>query len=310
MNSKRLPEQGAGHDDLRRALVAHCQLSVADEEAITALMRKTGMSFVEAALHLGLINSNDVEDTIAWAKRRQSSAQPSLIESAISKVTPYRKPAMTEGVPARLSPELQAVIKTDDARSEALRALRTELLLTEGTTARGHSRVITIMSPLPQEGRSQLVAELAVTFAQLGRRTLLIDADLRHPKQHELFRISNDVGLTTALISPDPPQLHPVDGVPYLAILNSGHVPPNPIELLSDDRLSKLLMNLRGTYEFIVIDTPPVAKYADGLAVAAVAGEVLVVSRAQHTTQKEMRNLLKRMASTRAQVLGAILSHF
>ena len=310
MSSRRFPEHSIGQDDLRKALVAHCQLSVADEEAISALMRKAGMSFVEAALHLGLINSNDVEDTIAWARRRQNVTQPSLIESAISKITPHRKPAALEGTPARLSPELQSVVNTDAARGEALRALRTELLLIEGTTARGPSRVIATVSPSPQEGRSQLAAELAIAFSQLGRRTLLIDADLRHPKQHELFRISNDAGLVDALALPDPPQLHPVEAVPYLAVLNSGHLPPNPIELLSDDRLSKLLMNLRSTYEFIVIDTPPVSKYADALAIAAIAGEVLVVSRAQHSAQKEMRNLMKRMASTRAQVLGAILNHF
>jgi len=284
-------------------------LSKTDEDAIAVAMRKTGMNFVDAALHLGLINSSDVEDTIAWGRQRQNS-QPSLIESAIRKITPNRKHLVVEGTPARLSAELQSVVNTDAARNEELRALRTELLLIEGTTSRGPSRVITIMSPLPHEGRSQLAAELAIAFSQLGRRTLLIDADLRNPKQHELFRIDNDAGLVEALALPDPPQLHPVEGMPYLAILNSGHIPPNPIELLSDDRLSKLVMNLRSTYEFIFIDTPPVSKYADGLTVAAVAGEVLVVSRAQHTAQKEVRSLLKRMGSTRAQVLGAILNHF
>jgi len=310
VNSRSFSDAGNGQEDLRKAIIAHCQLSMVDEEAIAAAMRKSGMSFVDAALHLGLINPSDVEDTIAWARRRKSTTQHSLFESAINKIAPHRKPAVVEGVSARLSPELQSLVNTDAVRGEALRALRTELLLLEGTTSRGPSRVITIVSPLPQEGRSQLAAELAIVFSQLGRRTLLIDADLRHPRQHELFRISNDAGLVDAIALPDPLQLHPVESMPYLAVLNSGHIPSNPIELLSDDRLAKLLLNLRSTYEFIVIDTPPVAKYADGLTVAAVAGEVLVVSRAQQTAQKEMRNLLKRMASTRAHVLGAILSHF
>ena len=303
-------DAAVGQDDLRKALIKQRQLSVADEQAIAVAMRKVGMNFVDAALHLGLITTTDIEDAIAWSKRRENTARPGLIEAAINKMTPQRKPLITESSPATPNGKLLFANNADVARSEGLRALRTELLLLEGSTSRGPSRAMVLLSPRAQEGRSQLAAELAIAFSQLGRRTLLVDADLRNPKQHELFGVKNDYGLVQAITSLDPPRVHPVTGMQYLAVLTSGPIPSNPLELLSDDRLSRLIINLRSTYEFIVIDTPPVAQYADGLAVATVAGEVLIVSRAQHSEQKEMRTLLRRMASTRAQVLGAILNHF
>jgi capsular exopolysaccharide synthesis family protein len=196
----------------------------------------------------------------------------------------------------------------DNPRSERLRALRTELLLLH-ETGRG-ANMVAVLSAGSGEGRSQLSAELAISFAQLGRRTLLVDTDMRKPQQHVLFGSPNLQGLSLAITRRDRPYFHPVEGLPFMNLLTAGPIPPNPLELLSDGRFSNLITEWRNSYEFIVLDTPPVAECADGLAVATLVGNALVLSRAQHTTFKSTRALLRRLASTHSRLLGAVVNHF
>ena len=170
--------------------------------------------------------------------------------------------------------------------------------------------MVAVLSPGPGEGRSQLCGELAISFAQLGRRTLLVDADMRKPQQHVLFSSTNQHGLSQAIAHNDKPYFHPVGDLPSMHLLTAGPIPPNPLELLSDGRFSNLLNEWRNSYEFIVLDTPPVAQCADGLAVATMATRALVLSRAQHTTYKSTRSLLRRLASTHSRLLGAVINHF
>jgi receptor protein-tyrosine kinase len=106
------------------------------------------------------------------------------------------------------------------------------------------------------------------------------------------------------------PYYHPVAGLPFMHLLTAGPIPTNPLELLSDGRFNNLLNEWRNSYEFIVLDTPPVAQFADGLAVATMAASALVLSRAQHTTYKSTRALLRRLASTQSKLLGAVINHF
>src|SRR5204863_1035561 len=115
-------------------------------------------------------------------------------------------------------------------RSEQIRLLRTELLLRhEGAGA----NLIAVVSANPGEGRSQLAAELAISCSQLGQPTLLVDADLRRPRQYALFDADNRRGLACALAHGVKPLLQAVEGLPSLALLTSGPSPPNPLELLS-----------------------------------------------------------------------------
>jgi protein-tyrosine kinase len=166
------------------------------------------------------------------------------------------------------------------------------------------------VSPGAGEGRSQLSAELAIAFAQLGRRTLLVDADLRNPQLHSLFGAMNEHGLSRTISSFEKPIYHPVAGLPQMHLLTAGPPPPNPLELLSDGRFEKLVTEWRNGYEFLVFDTPPVSKFADGLAVATLAGRVLILSRAQHTSYASTTSLLRRLATTQSRILGAVLNHF
>jgi receptor protein-tyrosine kinase len=195
-----------------------------------------------------------------------------------------------------------------DPRCETIRALRTELLLRRESA--DSADVIALLSACPREGRSLLAADLAIAVAQTGCPTLLVDADFRRPQQHVLFGTHNRTGLAQAIAAGKPPRLRPVHGLPDLSLLTAGEIPGDPLEALSSRNFKMLLEEWRQQFRFVVIDTAPVAEFSDALVVANVVGRVLVLSRAKHTPYREMQSLLRRLAATRSEVLGAVISHF
>lgn len=213
-------------------------------------------------------------------------------------------------VESMAEPDNRLLIAHDpyDPRCEKIRALRTELLLRRESA--DEADIVALLSPCAGEGRSQLAAELAISFAQLGRPTLLVDADLRRPQQHLLFGIDNRKGLSQAIEFGEKPQLHPVRNLPRMSLLTAGGVPANPLELLLSRNFSALVDDWRRNFEFVVVDTAPVTHFSDALAVASLVGRVLALSRAQHTPYKETQDMLRRLTATRSQVLGAVISHF
>jgi receptor protein-tyrosine kinase len=206
-------------------------------------------------------------------------------------------------------PDERLVLAYDscDPRCERVRALRTELML-RGEDERAD--IIALLSPCAGEGRSLLAADLAIAFAQTGLPTLLVDADLRRPQQHVLFSTDNRHGLADAIESGQPPQVRRVLGVPYLSLLTAGDVPGDPLQLLSSRAFAALVEDWRQSFRFVLIDTAPIGTFADGLAVANLVRRVLVLSRAQRTPYREMQLMLRRLAATHADILGAVISHF
>lgn len=192
-------------------------------------------------------------------------------------------------------------------RSEQLRLLRTELLLRHD--APGRANMLAIVSPGAGDGRSQLAAELAIAFAQLGQPTLLVDADLRNPTQHRLFNTGNDSGLASAILLGTDPALQRVAGLPSLSLLTAGPAVANPLELLSDRRFENRVREWRQRFSYVVFDTPAIGRYADALAVATVTRRVLSLSRAGHTTLNDARTMMRRLEATRSRMLGAVLGH-
>jgi protein-tyrosine kinase len=294
-------------DNRAAALLARLNLSEDQLEAVSSLMQRSSLNFVEAAQHLGFVTQEQVAETLV-ASQSDSTANPSFIESAIRKIASNRQVILAQGEYVKAGPQLILAHDPDNPRSEKIRALRTEILLLSEAAA--GATTLAIVSSGPVEGRSQLAAELAISFSQLGRRTLLVDADMRQPKQQLLFGSSNDMGLSEAISHNTKPWLHAVDGLPHLSLLTSGTIPQNPLDLLSDGRFAKLLQDFRRSYEFVVLDTPPIRQYADGLAIATLAGKALVLSRGQHSSFQETRELMRRLATTQSQILGAVINHF
>ncbi len=288
MNAEASSENTAQDPDLRlkNTLIRRCALTEDAVSKITAAQRMLEVRFSEAALRLGFVTQEDIDEALALG----------------------RKIALMEK--RRVKPSDQLLLAHDpyDPHCEKVRALRTELLLRHDAV--GRANIVTLLSSSAGEGCSQLCAELAIAFAQLGQPTLLVDADLRHPRQHVLFNADNQQGLSQAIARGDTPYLHPVDGLQHLSLLSAGPSPHNPLELLSDSRFERLIDDWRRNFEFVVIDTAPVNQYADGLAVATLVGRVLLVSRAEHTPYKDTREMLRRLAATQAQILGAVINHF
>jgi protein-tyrosine kinase len=299
----------AGSDsDLHAALQARFGMSSDNVHAVYELMQSGNLSFAEAALRLGFMSQASVDDALAVAQSKTGSETPGLIENAIRRIASNRQVVLRQGELVKPGPALILAHDPDNPRSEKIRALRTELLMLSAPSSSANT--IALLSACASEGRSQLAAELAISFSQLGRRTLLVDADMRKPNQHLLFGCTNLAGLADAISQNQKPLFHPVDGLPQLSLLTTGSIPANPLELLSDGRFKRMLEDWRKSYEFVVLDTPPVSNYADGLAIATLTGRVVVLSRAQHTSFKETRELLRRLATTQSHILGAVINYF
>ncbi len=301
--------RSAGGDELESALVAHCRLSDEEVARIHHAMRAKQLSFRDAAIQSGFITESEWNEAASRLLRPKEREGESLVETALRRQVQTRKVVVRRGAPpVKPGPRLVVLHDPFGAHSERIRGLRTELLLVSERTRQAN--VLAILSPTPGEGRSLLASELAIAFAQLGRRTLLVDADLRKPTVHSLFGADNAWGLTQALMSEETPQLLGVEGVPELSLLPSGHIGHNPLELLSDKRFERLLGDWRRGFDFIFVDTPPVSQFTDGLLIASMAGNVLTLSRAAVTTYRNMREMLQRLGNTQARILGAVINYF
>lgn len=293
----------------RAALISRGPLSSESVEQIMLCMKDEDLSFGDAAQKLGLVTAAEVEDAVAYAQMAGPAGTPGLVEAAMRELASSRRDVILSQNPAvKPGPKLTIAHDPYSTHSEKVRALRTDILLL--TEARTEAAVIAIVSARPGEGRSQLAAELAISFAQLGRKTLLVDADLRKPSLHSLFGTVWYSGLSEALANESKPILHPVTDLPNLSLLTSGAPAPNPLERLSDGRFHALIATIRKEYDFIVVDTPPLVPFADGLAISAAAGRAIFVTRADRTTYADSKSVLRRLESTQATVLGAVLNRF
>lgn len=300
--------QAVKGDALEAAIVAVCRLSDEAVKAIHLAMEASQLQFGEAAVTYGAITQREHDEAVAWAIEQTTRPAGDIFGTA------FRRQALTRtGPPRNLAnvepgPKLTLVHDPFSKRSEHVRGLRTELLLLGAK--RDETAVMALLSPNPGEGRSLLAAELAIAFAQLGRRTLLVDADLRSPSIHTLFGHGNPWGLGQALSSAERPGLLGVEGTPQLSVLTSGPVVPNPLEMLCGGGFARLIAGWRQDFNFILIDTPPVSQFSDALAIASVSDGIILLSRAATTKHRDMKGLVQRLGATQARILGAIINRF
>jgi len=193
--------------------------------------------------------------------------------------------------------------------SEAFRALRTALLLSQ---ADHPPQVILVTSALPREGKTTAAANLAVTLAQLGDRTLLIDADLRKPGVGRLLNLTDGkyAGLSSYLAGVSSLDLvtvpHPA--IPNLAAIPTGPLPPNPADLLSSHKLADAVAELRTKFKFIVIDSPPIMAATDAVILSVQADGVLLVVRSGETPKEAFTRTRDLLTSVKCRMLGVVLN--
>jgi chain length determinant protein tyrosine kinase EpsG len=267
-------------------LVDSGRLKVEDATKILLEQKISNIRFGEAGIKLGLLNQNDIDFVLARQFDYQylNRSDKSIDEEIIAAFSPF-------------SPIV-----------EQLRAVRTQLMLRWFDADTSH-KSLAIVSPSTGDGRSFVAANLAVVFSQLGERTLLIDADLRHPRQHELFKISNSAGLSAVLTGrAKPDAAFKIKSLLGLTVLPAGACPPNPQELLSREVFTSLLAQYSESFDVIIIDTPASENSADAQTISARTGAALLVASKNFTQVTALKKLAENLESTDVSVVGSLLN--
>jgi capsular exopolysaccharide synthesis family protein len=190
--------------------------------------------------------------------------------------------------------------------SEAYRALRTNLTFSSMSEPI-HTLVVT--SPAPEEGKSTALANLAVTLAQSGKKTIIVDCDLRRPRQHEIWDRPQTPGLTTmALESLKEPPLAEV-GVENLLLLPSGELPAYPADLLGSPQMDAIVERLRGEADMVLFDAPPIIAVTDGTLLAAKLDGVMLVLRAGGSRRDQAERAKELLEQVNVRLVGVVLTN-
>ncbi|MBQ5840912.1 MAG: CpsD/CapB family tyrosine-protein kinase [Clostridia bacterium] len=190
--------------------------------------------------------------------------------------------------------------------AEAYRTIRTNLLFTLANT---DNRVVVFSSAEPGAGKSTLSANMAIVMAQTGAKVLLIDADMRKPRQHRNFRCARTEGLSKVLggISTLADSIQR-QLMPNLDLLPAGPIPPNPSELLGSQRMNAMLEELKGQYDYIFIDTPPMTVVTDALLLLPQTAGAVLVARQRQTAYDELKEVVESIKQIEATLLGVVLA--
>jgi len=214
-------------------------------------------------------------------------------------VSPFRgRPHVQNGLIAARQPHSVA--------AEAYRTLRTNIQFS--SLDRG-VRTLIVTSPGQDEGKSTVLANLAITIAESGKTVIATDCDLRRPGLHAIFGLQNSAGITNMVLEEtcDPPLQGTM--VPNLRVLASGPLPPNPSELLASERMAKIIARLAQEADFVLFDSPPVAVVSDAAALATRVDGVLLVIDAGRTRRDAARQAKEALERVGARLLGVVLNN-
>ncbi len=247
--------------------------------------RDAGLRFGDAAIALGLIDRDALAEVLAFQ---------------------FDHAHVQDGA-SGISPEVVTAFASRHPALDEFRALRNQVHQRWLAPQAGGHRSLAVTSVDRGEGRSFVAANLAVSFSQMARRTLLIDADLRRPSQHRLFGLRNELGLAALLADRADPAPQRIAALPNLSVLTSGGLPPNPDDLLTRPRLREWLRELEPQYDVVILDTPAAAGASEAPAVAAAARGCVLVARHDRSRFGAVRDLAAELGAAGAVVVGSIL---
>jgi chain length determinant protein tyrosine kinase EpsG len=261
------------------------RLKIHQVEQIQRVARERGILFGDAAVQLELLRPDDIESAL----ERQ-----------------YNYPLLARGGPDGVADDVIAAYSPQSAGVESLRALRSQISL---RWLRETKRpVLAVVSPERGEGRSWLAANLATLMAQVGHRTLLMDANMRAPRQHTLFGVNNAVGLSALLTGRAGREIaHRVHRQLRLFVMPAGLAPPNPQELLARPVFEVVLEQCAQQFDVVIVDTPALNDAADAQILAAGAGSALMLARRHHTRHAALRAAMENITQAGVKVIGSVL---
>jgi chain length determinant protein tyrosine kinase EpsG len=280
----------AVHDRSIGAIISETRnLSAEAIEPILNYQREKGVRFGEAAIALGFASADDVLFALA-----QQFHYPYAPEER-----------------RKLNPELVTMNQPFSVQAEAFRAIRSQITTRVFAEDDGPRRALAVVSPESGDGKTYFAANLAVTLAQLGGRTLLVDADMRGPRQHEVFGLENNAGLSGILSGrAESKVVQQAQGIPSLFVLPVGITPPNPLELVERPAFSLLIRELIAKFDHVVVDTPAAVYGADAAVIAARCGAALVIARKNESQVGALQELVAALADTPAKLAGVVINEY
>lgn len=263
-----------------------------DDDQIELVLEQQAHSarrFGDLAVALGLVTQADI--TLALARLHAMDIEPARVRAAPS-----------EG--------LSILEDVASPQGEMLRGIRSQLMLHWfGDEIERHT--LAIVSPDHGDGRSFVCAALAILIAQLDEDTLVIDADLRRPRMHEIFGVDNSAGLSNQLLNPaERPRLQTVAGIERLHVLPAGPYRDNPHELITRKHFGLLLESMARRFSFILVDTPPASTCGEVLTIAVRSSGCLIVTRRHRTRLADAEELATLMSKHSVEVLGALINEY
>lgn len=289
-----LPPDESGPDVAGRSigsLIAETRhLSPEQVERVLQYQREKGLRFGEAAVALGYASNDDVMFALAQQFHY-----------------PYA-PEETRGQ----NPELVTLNQPFSVQAESFRAIRSQVMMRLNPEG-GHEprRALAVVSPDTADGKTFFAANLAVTLAQLGGRTLLVDADMRGPRQHQVFGIPNAAGLSGVLSGrAEAKVIQQVSGVPSLFVLPTGPTPPNPLELVERPAFGLLMRELLAKFDHVVVDTPAAIYGSDAGVIATRCGAALLIARKDRSRVTHLQEQVTMLSHSTARVVGVIVNEY
>lgn len=263
-------------------------LNVEQVEKILQYQRSNGIRFGEAAVALGYVKP----DEVLWALSQQFQY------------------AYSGGDMAKVSDELVVAHSPFSNEAERFRDMRSQIMsMCQGQAV--EPKAVAVLSANIGDGKTFFAANTAISYSQLGAKTLLIDADLRYPRMHELFGVASANGLSNMLAGRGPATVvRPLEGLPNLYLLPAGIIPPNPLELIQRDAFDKIIVELLAKFTHVIVDTPAAAHGADAVVIAEKCGRAVLVGRKDHTAVAHIQGFAARLNRSLTQVLGVVYNDF
>jgi protein-tyrosine kinase len=280
-------EGGAKSKSIGELIQDARNLSADDLDRIGRYQRENDMRFGEAAIALGLAETEDVLQALAQ----------------------QFKYAYADEEARKSAPELVMLNQPFGHQAEAFRAIRSQILMRTQGESKGQRRPLAVVSPNTGDGKTYFCANLAVALAQLGGKVVVIDADMRGARIDQVFGVPGGTGLSGVLSGRGGKGIvKSVPGIPNLYVIPVGVQPPNPLELVEGPSFGMLLREVSIKFDHVIVDTPASVFGSDGVVIASRCGSALVVSRKDANKIQNLQDLVAGLQAGQVRLAGVIMN--